>query len=528
MKKNNIILFLIFILLCVFCFGCNDAERDCITIDNIKLEINEQIELTIIESYNVISENEDIIKVDGNLLKAVSEGDTVVNIYDGEILLNSINVCVEKNKIKGIVEVLETTIYKGEKKKLINAKEEYEYISNDENIASVDNEGYVQGVNEGITKVQVKYNNELLIVIDINVVGVTKNEFTYELLDGGLEVVDLVINNNDKIVIPDEAEYEGKVYDVISVRLANNEVLDNKDIFIGKNIKTIKNVTNNINSIEVDESNEHFVSVDGALYSKDLKEILLYSKYKKDERIVINDNVSKICDSAFKGNIFIKEVIFNSNSVYLNKDAFKECINLENVSFSQNCFVSISESVFRDCYSLISFEASKIFDIRSYAFYNCYNLKKVSSKDSVITSLGDQVFKNCFNLSEFNVSNEPIKINYMVYSKINGLGYGIFENCHSLEKIDLTLFAGASRMMFLNCYSLKEVDLTNLKNIEEKSFENCLMLEIPKIDKETYIQTNAFVNCPILEIHAYNCNGEYSSSWEENICNNNIIYVTIK
>ena len=112
----------------------------------------------------------------------------------------------------------------------------------------------------------------------------------------------------------------------------------------------------NLKEINVAESNKFYRTIDGVLYTKDLKTIIRYPQGKEDEKFVIPSGVTCIGNSAFSG-----------------------CDNLQqiNIPTSVNC-------------------------IGIGAFSDCWNLNEINIPESV-TGIGDWAFLGCFNLKEINI-----------------------------------------------------------------------------------------------------------------------------
>lgn len=76
-----------------------------------------------------------------------------------------------------------------------------------------------------------------------------------------------------------------------------------------------------------------------------------------------------------------------------------------------------------------------------------------------------------------------------------------FQNCSSLQTVDMPSLYGLSRFVFADCTSLSSISVPNLQVINsEKIFENCSSLEVIVLPKATSIGGgNVFKNCTSLE-----------------------------
>ena len=112
----------------------------------------------------------------------------------------------------------------------------------------------------------------------------------------------------------------------------------------------------NLQEINVTESNEFYRTIDGVLYTKDLKTIICYPAGKKNENFVIPSGVTNIGDYTF-----------------------------------------------RDCKSLCEITLPPgVTNIGDYTFSGCYNLQEIALPPSV-TRIGDNTFNWCLNLQQINI-----------------------------------------------------------------------------------------------------------------------------
>ncbi|MBR2904003.1 MAG: leucine-rich repeat domain-containing protein [Clostridia bacterium] len=128
-------------------------------------------------------------------------------------------------------------------------------------------------------------------------------------------------------------------------------------------------------SIEVDENNTAYKSIDGNLYTKDGKTLLQYAIGKTATTFIVSDAVTSI-----------------------GSYAFEDCDGLTSVTIGKSV-TSIGAYAFARCSSLTSIVIpDSVTSIGSYAFYNCTSLTSVIIGDSV-TSIGEDAFYNCTSLT---------------------------------------------------------------------------------------------------------------------------------
>lgn len=183
--------------------------------------------------------------------------------------------------------------------------------------------------------------------------------------------------------VPDT--YEGNtVTELMAFSLSNSEYL--KELNIGENIKTIDvwALTNCplLESINVDENNPYFTSVDGVLYNKDKTELICYPNAKApletDESgavvgggaIVLPDSVTSIRDNAFYMCSNLYSVTFNEGLISIGNKAFLKCDNLQEINLPDTV-EAIGTDAFSYCNSVKTLEIpASVQSIGDYAFFS--------------------------------------------------------------------------------------------------------------------------------------------------------------
>ena len=240
------------------------------------------------------------------------------------------------------------------------------------------------------------------------------------LLSGANESIDYKIENGEaivvgvpnkstvkKIVIPDE--YEGvPVTRIADFAATNLEYVT--EFYIGKNIKEIGTwaLENNqhIAAYEVDKANENFCSVDGVIYTKDMKTIVFFPPAKEGEYKVA-DTVENIRTKAFYKCTKVTKITLPDTVKEIQEKAFFRCEAMKEINLP-NTLTFIGKDAFSYCYGLtkITIPAS-VTRIDEYAFYNCTNLLTVDvlAKESDMT-LGEKWFptNNGLDINELKIN----------------------------------------------------------------------------------------------------------------------------
>ena len=240
------------------------------------------------------------------------------------------------------------------------------------------------------------------------------------LLSGENDTIDYKIENGEaivtgvpnkstvtKIIIPDE--FEGvPVTKIADFSATNLEYVT--EFYIGKNVKEIGTwaLENNqhIAEYKVDEANEYYCSVDGVIYTKDMKTIVFFPPAKEGEYTVA-DGVETVRSKAFYKCGKITKVVFPDSIKNIEEKAFFRCEKIEAIKLPDT-LEFIGKDAFSYCYGLkeINIPAS-VKQIDAYAFYNCTNLLTVNVENSESNlTLGEKWYptNNGLDIAELKIN----------------------------------------------------------------------------------------------------------------------------
>lgn len=232
----------------------------------------------------------------------------------------------------------------------------------------------------------------LLIVVCLS--GCTSSKtadgIEYEIENGTATIVGYTdTTTRTEIIIPDE--FEGvPVTEIADFGLFNAESVEK--IVIGKNVQKIGgwSMTNEqkLKAFEVDSENQHFTSVDGVLFSKDMKTLIYYPPAKGIEfnnlgqakemtQYVIPNGVETIRTKAFYKCYYVDKIEIPDSVTTIEEKAFHRCSALKEINLPDS-LVTIGKDAFAYCSEVTSvIIPSSVESIGEYAFFNCPKLKKV-------------------------------------------------------------------------------------------------------------------------------------------------------
>ena len=218
-----------------------------------------------------------------------------------------------------------------------------------------------------------------------------------------------------------------------------------------------------LTAINVDGNNTKYKSVDGVLYSKDMKTLLAYPAGKTNASYTIPDGVTLINSYAFYDCTSLKEVTIPNSVTEIGDSAFLGCKSLTKVTIPDSV-TKIGYGAFSGCTSLKEIAIpNSVTEIGNYAFLGCTSLTKVTIPNSV-TEIGYSAFEGCTSLTSVTLPDSA------------EIGTSAFSGCTSLKEI--TLPAGVSSIyyycyIFSDCISLTAINVDE-NNTDCKSVDGVL------------------------------------------------------
>lgn len=221
-----------------------------------------------------------------------------------------------------------------------------------------------------------------------------------------------------------------------------------------------------LESINVNEANPNYISVDGALYTKDMSSLIGYPIGKTDvSEFTVPDGVKDIGSNVF------------------------ELSSLTKVNLPDG-LESIGEYAFENANITEINLPDSLKSIGKGAFDSCDALTEITIPKNV-TSIEERAFCFCKNMTSA-----------IILANVTSIENGVFEFCEKLTSVTLPdSITSIKYSAFLCCEELKTINMpANLTSIEDAAFSGCDCFESFEIPKTvTDIEENPFDNCQNLK-----------------------------
>lgn len=235
---------------------------------------------------------------------------------------------------------------------------------------------------------------------------------------------------------------------------------------------------------EADPENSAFRSIDGVLYSKDLKTLVRVPCYY-DGELSIPSGVATIGKSACK-HCRLSKIVLPDSVVTIETEAFSWCMSLS-AAYIGSGVKSIGDNAFTCCYPLEKIDLPKTLKtIGSRAFAGCYCLKSVDLPQG-LTKIGTGAFSRSLS----NSATLPDGITSIASRTFEGSSLKTIDLPPNLRSIGNSAFKNSSLTAidfpdgvktigidaFAFCRELKSLTLPpNIETIGEGAFNFCMSL----------------------------------------------------
>jgi uncharacterized repeat protein (TIGR02543 family) len=285
-----------------------------------------------------------------------------------------------------------------------------------------------------------------------------------------------------------------------------------KNIEIPSNVKSIGLGVfvgcSSLVDINVALSNASYSSINGVLFDKNQKTLVIYPCDKtatsymipnsvtsikegfygceKLVSIMIPNSVTKIGDCAFYGCTSLTSIDIPNGVTSIGTYMFKNCTALTSVTIPESV-TSIGYESFGDCHALVSATIPHgVTYIENAAFWKCYALTSVTIPGGV-NKIGIGAFEYCSSLVSVTIQNGVTYIDSDAFqyctaltsvtlpNSLDTIQSGVFAYCTSLTSISIPYNVTVIGMSaFAICSSLVSVTISNGQTgIGDNAFNNC-------------------------------------------------------
>ena len=237
--------------------------------------------------------------------------------------------------------------------------------------------------------------------------------------------------------------------------------------------------------------------------------------------------VKSISEKAFYNNDTIIYASIPNSVLKIGNNAFSNCINLKEITISENALLTtIGSHAFDGCKLLININLpSTVNEIGTYAFYNCSSLTSIYIPSSVAT-IGSSAFYNCSNLtiycetssrpsgwdSSWNRYCQVVWSSNGQYGENSGFIYGVCTDSEGNPYITITSYTDSSTNVVIPSLINVNGEDIPVKAIASNAFNNndtITSITIP--DSVTTIGSFAFFICPNLATVTFGENSQLTT-----------------
>jgi hypothetical protein len=235
-----------------------------------------------------------------------------------------------------------------------------------------------------------------------------------------------------------------------------------KSILIPSGVEHLNWLWKPIVEFRLGENSKSFSCIDGVLFDRPIKTLLLVPLAFKSYSIP--DSVTTIGNGAFSGCSSLASITIPDSVTTIGNGAFSGCSSLTSITIPDT-----------------------VTSIGNNAFYGCSSLTSITIPDSV-TTIGIGAFSGCSSLASINIPDS-----------VTSFANNAFHSCSNLASINIPdSVTHIGNLAFYGCSSLASINIPDsVTTIGEWAFHSCSNLaSINILDSVTHIGVLAFYGCP--------------------------------
>jgi len=311
----------------------------------------------------------------------------------------------------------------------------------------------------------------------------------------------------DNITLPNSVQtYEWQCFfnsntKYIKVGTATSFLFEDETPYYNSYDYTAFSNTREMIAYEVASDNDHFVSIDGVIYSKDMKQLIAYPGNKADNTFAIPEGVEKICFAACSNTSNLNSLSFPNSLKTISDYGFTGGEGLSNIQWGSGLEI-IGYSAFMRAENMGELTLPEGLEtIVSSAFYST-GITKITGPTTLLN-----IGYDCFRGDGFAGSTLET-VDFSACTNLLKIEGSAFYDCHYLVNVylpeGLRIIGDAS---FQNCYSIQEITIPHsVETIEVNAFWMFSELYEHEMEKVILgsglqqIQENAFGECTHIEL----------------------------
>lgn len=225
-----------------------------------------------------------------------------------------------------------------------------------------------------------------------------------------------------------------------------------------------------LTEIIVVAGNTEYRSVDGVLFTNDMKKLIKYPEAKVGESYTIPAGVEEIADNAFNNAKNLTNITIPASLKTIGANAFVGCSNLSAVIFDGTSgLITIKDKAFSGCSTLASITLpNSLQNIGAEAFKGCTGLTSIAF-GSGLKGIGNSAFQGATQINQ---------VTFAANSTLTSIGSSAFEGCTNITAITLPNGLQTIGTKAFSSTGLAEITIPgSVATIGERAFENCTFLK---------------------------------------------------
>jgi len=311
----------------------------------------------------------------------------------------------------------------------------------------------------------------------------------------------------DNIILPNSVEtYEWQCFfnsntKYVKVGTATSILFEDPSPYYNSYDYTAFSNTREMIAYEVAPDNNHFVSIDGVIYSNDMKQLVAYPGNKADNAFAIPEGVETICFAAVSNTQNLNTLSFPNSVVTISDYGFTGGDGISNIQWGNGLEI-IGYSAFMRTTGLgVLTLPEGLETIVSSAFYSA-GITELTGPSTLLT-----IGYDCFRGDGFDGSTLET-LDFSNCTNLLKIEEAAFYDCHYLVNVFLPEgLRTIGNAAFQNCYSIREITIPHsVETIEVNAFWMFSELYVHEMEKVVLgsglqqIQENAFGECTHIEV----------------------------